>query len=57
MVDKPKGPPLPSDAAALDAAAVVTPADVAAIDAYARGLGSPLLRAMYDALPAEDDQP
>lgn len=55
MPDKPKGQPLPSDEAALEAASTITPTDVASADSYVNALGSPLLRALYDAQPYEPE--
>jgi len=57
MPDKPKGQPLPSDDAALDAAAAISPTDIASTDAYVDALGSPLLKALYGAVVEEPDGP
>lgn len=55
MATPPKGAPLPSDDAALDEASTITPGDIAAADAYVGALGSPLLRALYNATPYEHE--
>lgn len=55
MADKPKGQPLPSDELALEAAAAISPTDVQSVDAYLDALGSPLLKALYNAQPYEPE--